>query len=102
MKNWRRDEWFDENQFDAIRLEYRSVGASAWAPLRRGLGSQLYWNPETNGVLEVRLKARGRAGNSPSARLKASISERASTILAGLGPSSQTSSNASISEALTR
>src|SRR5439155_24039209 len=42
-----RDEWFDENQFDAVRLEYRSVGGAVWTPLRRGLGSQLYWNPET-------------------------------------------------------
>jgi hypothetical protein len=72
-----RDEWFDENQEGAIRLEYRSAGGAAWTPLRRGLGAQLYWNPETNGVLEVRLRARDRAGNWGEATTNVSLGGQA-------------------------
>src|SRR5262245_12350615 len=79
-----RDEWFDENQFDAIRLEYRGAGAAAWTPLRRGPGSQLYWNPETNGVLEVRLRARDRAGNWAETTTNVSLNGQT----AGMSPQS--------------
>jgi hypothetical protein len=80
-----RDEWFDENQFDAIRLEYRGVGGAAWTPLRRGLGSQVYWNPETNGVLEVRLRARDRAGNWAAATANVSLNGQAAPVSAAEG-----------------
>jgi hypothetical protein len=59
-----RDDYFDRTQPDAVRLEYRPVGAAAWTPLQlRTNESPAYWYPEVNGVLEVRLRARDRAGN---------------------------------------
>jgi hypothetical protein len=73
-----RDEYFDENNLDAVRLEYRTVGGTTWTPLaRRGLGPQLYWNPENNGVLEVRVRARDRAGNWGEATTNVSLDARA-------------------------
>jgi hypothetical protein len=50
---------------DAIRLDYRPAGeGGAWVLIPRNAGpNQAYWNPETNGPLEVRLRARDRAGN---------------------------------------
>jgi hypothetical protein len=49
---------------DALRLEYRSPGSPAWLTVPRNAGAtQAYWNHETNGVLEVRLRARDKAGN---------------------------------------
>jgi hypothetical protein len=74
-----RDESFDENQLDAVRLEYRTAGAATWTPLpRRGLAPQLYWNPETNDVLEVRLRARDRAGNWGEATTNVSLNGQSS------------------------
>jgi hypothetical protein len=49
---------------DAIRVEYRPPGAANWIPLAVPPGaSQLYWNPQTNAQIEVRVSARDRAGN---------------------------------------
>jgi hypothetical protein len=48
---------------DALRLDYRSPGGGAWLPIPRTGAAQAYWNPETNGVVEVRLRARDKAGN---------------------------------------
>ncbi len=59
-----RDDHLDLTAPDALILEYRAVGSSGWNPLlRRGAAAQLYWAPQTNAVLEVRLRARDRAGN---------------------------------------
>src|SRR5262249_39012805 len=50
---------------DTVRLEYRPAGGQNWIPLTLPLGStQLYWNPQTPGPVEVRLIARDRAGNT--------------------------------------
>lgn len=49
---------------DAVRLEWREVNGSIWRLLQRPGGqNQIYWNPMTNGQIEVRLRARDRAGN---------------------------------------
>src|SRR5947209_6928228 len=49
---------------DALRLEYHPPGGAAWLPVPRNAGAaQAYWNPETNAPVEVRLRARDRAGN---------------------------------------
>ena len=58
-----RDENLDLTLADAIRLEYRLPGGSNWLPLPRSTSSnQHYWRPEAPS-LEVRLRARDRAGN---------------------------------------
>jgi hypothetical protein len=58
-----RDDNLDTALPDAMRLEYRAPGA-AWMSVPRNAGAtQAYWNPETNQPLEVRLRARDRAGN---------------------------------------
>src|SRR5262249_2439546 len=73
-----RDEYFDENQLDAVRLEYRTVGGTNWTPLpRRGPAPRLYWNPEANDVLEIRLRARDRAGNWGEATTNVSLTGQA-------------------------
>jgi len=59
-----RDDNLDTTLPDALRLEYRTPGNSAWLTIPRNAGAaQAYWNPEANGMLEVRLRARDRAGN---------------------------------------
>jgi len=59
-----RDDNLDTSLPDALRLEYRAAGAGAWMTIPRNAGAaQAYWTPETNGMLEVRLRARDRAGN---------------------------------------
>jgi hypothetical protein len=59
-----RDENLDTALPDALRLEYRTPGAAAWIPVPRNAGAtQAYWSPETQGALEIRLRARDRAGN---------------------------------------
>ena len=58
------DDNLDTSLPDALRLEYRSPGAAAWTPVPRNAGAtQAYWNPETREPLEIRLRARDRAGN---------------------------------------
>lgn len=60
-----RDENFSTAQIDAVRLDYRSLNAGAtWIPLAVNAGAtQFYWNPNTNGPVEVRVQARDQAGN---------------------------------------
>lgn len=49
---------------DAVRVEYRIVGGPAWIPLAVAAGAnQIYWSPGTNAQVEVRVRARDRAGN---------------------------------------
>jgi hypothetical protein len=63
-----RDENFDPASPDAVRVEFRPVGSLNWYPVpRRPLGNEMYWNPETNAPLEVRVRARDRAGNTSEA-----------------------------------
>jgi len=59
-----RDDHFDFGVPDAVRLEYRLSGGVTSLPLSVPQGaSQLYWNPKSNTLVEVRLNARDRAGN---------------------------------------
>lgn len=58
-----RDDNLDLSLPDAIRLEYRLPGGTNWLPLSRNSSNQHYWRPEVNSTLEVRLRARDRAGN---------------------------------------
>jgi len=59
-----RDDNLDTTLPDALRLEYKTASGGTWLSIPRNAGaSQAYWNPETNGTLEVRLRARDRAGN---------------------------------------
>jgi hypothetical protein len=59
-----RDDNLDLNLPDALRVEYRPVGGFNWIPLAVQPGaSQVHWNPQANGPLEVRVAARDRAGN---------------------------------------
>lgn len=60
-----RDENLEFRANDTVRLEYRPSGGQNWIPLNLPLGAtQLYWNPQTPGPVEVRLIARDRAGNT--------------------------------------
>jgi len=59
-----RDDNLDLALPDAIRVEYRPVGGVNWIPLAVPPGAnQIFWNPQANGPLEVRVQARDRAGN---------------------------------------
>jgi hypothetical protein len=59
-----RDDYFDPNGPDAIRLEYRLSGGVTWLPLSVPQGAtQFYWNPKANTLVEARVRARDRAGN---------------------------------------
>jgi hypothetical protein len=71
-----RDDYLDLNLPNAIRVEYRVVGAAAWTPLaRRNSAPNLYWAPEGDGALEVRLRARDRAGNVNEATTNVSLGQ---------------------------
>ena len=62
-----QDENLDLSAADAVKLEYRPSGG-AWLAVNIGAGAnQAYWNPQNNGPLEVRLRARDRAGNQGEA-----------------------------------
>jgi hypothetical protein len=66
-----QDDNYDPAVPDALRLEFQPVGGLGWTPvIPRGLVNQAYWNPETNGPIEVRLHATDRAGNKGTATLK--------------------------------
>ncbi len=58
---------------DALRLEYRPPGGQ-WLmlPVQPG-ATQYYWNPQSNGIIEVRLRARDRAGNWGEAATSVSL-----------------------------
>jgi hypothetical protein len=59
-----RDDNLDLSLSDALRLEYRAAGGGNWTPLPRNpVATQHYWNPDTSAAVEVRLRARDRAGN---------------------------------------
>ena len=59
-----RDENLDLALPDSMRVEYRLAGGANWIPLSVAPGaSQVYWNPQTNAPVEVRVLARDRAGN---------------------------------------
>jgi hypothetical protein len=59
-----RDDYFDAAGPDALRLEYRLSGGMTWLPLSVPQGAtQFYWNPKASTLVEVRLRARDRAGN---------------------------------------
>jgi hypothetical protein len=59
-----KDENLDLALPDSVRVEYRLPGGGGWIPLTLPLaGSQIYWNPRTNGNVDVRVLARDRAGN---------------------------------------
>jgi hypothetical protein len=58
-----RDDNLDLAAADALRLEYRTAGGG-WQVVSVPTGaSQVYWNAAANGPVEVRLRARDRAGN---------------------------------------
>ena len=58
-----RDDNFDPSVADAVRLEYRPAGG-AWTHLHVAAGSsQIYWSGPSNGPIDVRMRARDRAGN---------------------------------------
>jgi hypothetical protein len=59
-----RDDNFDPALAGAVVLEYRLAGALTWqvVPIAAG-ATQAYWNPKANTLVDVRLKARDRAGN---------------------------------------
>jgi len=59
-----RDENLDLSVPDAARLEYRPTGGASWTAVTMPAGAnQVYWNSPNNGQVEVRLRARDRAGN---------------------------------------
>lgn len=59
-----RDENLDLSQADATRLEYRLAGNPAWIAVGTAPGAnQVYWAPQSTGPIEVRLRAKDRAGN---------------------------------------
>ena len=59
-----RDDNLDLALPDSVRVEYRLAGGVSWIPLPIAPGSnQHFWNPQTNGAVEVRVLARDRAGN---------------------------------------
>lgn len=59
---------------DAVRVEYRVVGAASWlsVPIVGG-ANQVYWNPQTNAQVEVRVLARDRASNLGEQRTTVSL-----------------------------
>lgn len=68
-----RDDNPDPAGADAVRLEYRPPGGQWLAlPVQPG-ATQYAWNPQTNGVVEVRLRARDRAGNWGEATTNVSL-----------------------------
>jgi hypothetical protein len=57
-------ELFEPFMPGAVLLEYRLAGAMTWQPVPVPAGAtQAYWNPKANALVEVRLRARDRAGN---------------------------------------
>jgi len=59
-----RDRNVDLTLPDAVRVEYRPVGSVTWLEVRRSTASdRVHWDPQTTSVLEVRVRARDRAGN---------------------------------------
>ena len=69
-----RDENLEFLVNDTVRLEYRPAGGQNWIQLNLPAGtSQLFWNPQTPGAVEVRLQARDRAGNTAQSTATVSL-----------------------------
>lgn len=69
-----RDENIDLALPDSTRLEYRIAGSGNWVPLAiNPAAKQHYFNPQTNGNVEVKLRARDRAGNVGEASTVVSV-----------------------------
>jgi hypothetical protein len=67
------DENLDLALPDAARLEYRVAGGT-WLQLPMPAGdTKYYWNPQAGGQIEVRLRARDRAGNANEALTTVSL-----------------------------
>lgn len=80
-----RDDNLDLALPDCLRLEYRLAGQARWLPLPVSpVNNHHYWNPQTNGTVEVRLLARDRAGNRGEATTSVSVTGR--TVAPGPGP----------------
>jgi hypothetical protein len=76
-----RDDNLDLRQPDALRLEYRPASGVGWTPLPADpSATQHYWNPQTNAAVEVRLRAKDRAGN---------VGEASTSVVAGQGGGGQ-------------
>jgi hypothetical protein len=59
-----QEEHFEPSLPDAVRLEFRSFGSAVWHPVKvNPAAGEHYWNPGESGPLEVRVRARDRAGN---------------------------------------
>jgi hypothetical protein len=59
-----KDDNLDSALPDSVRVEYRLPGGTQWIPLSLPLAaSHIYWNPHNQGVIDVRVLARDRAGN---------------------------------------
>ena len=72
---------------DALRLEFRVQGGAQWLPLPvRANEAQLYWNAETTGIVDVRLRARDRAGNWGEATTQVSLNGTAGVTPPGVQP----------------
>jgi hypothetical protein len=57
------DDTFDPNKPDSLRLDYRLAGGD-WQPLRVDpFATQYYFNPGSEGSVEIRLRARDQAEN---------------------------------------
>jgi hypothetical protein len=70
-----RDDNLDLKESDSLRLEYRPAGGAAWTALPVSpAANQYYWNAGTAAPVEVRLRARDRAGN---------VGEATTTLIAG-------------------
>lgn len=53
-----QDANYDPGAPDTFRLEFHPVGGIGWTPIvPRGLGNQVYWNPDTTSPIEVRRRA---------------------------------------------
>ena len=69
-----RDENVDLALPDALKLEYRLAGSVTWQPLPVAPNqTQHYFNPRANALVEVRLRARDRAGNLGDATTSVSL-----------------------------
>src|SRR5262245_57002967 len=80
-----RDDNLDLTLPDALRLEYRPPGGQ-WMVLPIHPGAvQYYWNPQAAGVIEVRLRARDRAGNWGEAATSVSLAGNPNTAAVGGG-----------------
>src|SRR5262249_14015277 len=62
---------YDPTVPGSFRLDFRPLGTLGWIPLdTKNLTKQAFWPVETNGQIEVRLRARDRAENEGSTIIK--------------------------------